>query len=169
MNCEICGKELSRNQERFCSILCRNRGNGFKKGNPGVWLGRKMPFSDETRKMLAEKVKNYIANETVEQRQQRLNKARISRNKSKSNWIKNMKRGEEHPGWGGDNIDYFIMHKWINRYWKRKGVCETCGKETKTQWANLNHLYKRSVREDWKELCVSCHRKWDLEHNSKQG
>lgn len=166
--CEICNEPLKGVQQRFCSIKCRNKffseNYGFKKGHTGVWLGRKMPFSEETRQMLGNRIKDYVKNETPEQKADRLKRSKSTRDSHKDVWIKKMKIGEEHPKWGGDSVDYHIMHKWINRHWKRKGKCEICGKEGRTQWSNKDHTYKRSRREDWQELCVSCHRKWDRSH-----
>ena len=166
--CEICGLALDRGQKRFCSHECRNKffvdEYAFKKGNPGVWLGRKMPFTEETRQMLGNRLKTYIENETQEQRHSRLSKSKESRDESRDMWVPKIPRGEKHFNWHGDNVDYHIMHKWINKYWKRINKCEICGKEGRTQWSNKDHTYKRSQREDWQELCVSCHRKWDRSH-----
>jgi hypothetical protein len=166
--CEICNEPLKNTQQRFCSHTCRNKffakEYGYKKGHPGVWLGKKMPFTEETRQMLGNRIKTYIGNETQEQKQSRLSKSKESRDGSREMWVPKIPRGEKHFNWHGDKTDYHIMHKWINRYWKRIGKCEICGKEAKTQWANKDHTYKRSRREDWQELCVSCHRKWDRSH-----
>ena len=78
--------------------------------------------------------------------------------------------GEKHIGWLGDLAKYSGIHKWIDKHWNKTGVCCNCGKVPKqrkdgksaTQWANLDGKYKRSVRSSWKELCVKCHKGYDL-------
>lgn len=166
--CEICKEPLKGGQKRFCSLACRNKffakEYGFKKGNPGVWKGRKMPFSAETIAMLTERINGYINDETPEQRKERLRKSKESRDRSREMWFPKIPRGENHHIWHGDKTDYHMLHRWIRNHWTKTGKCEICGKETKTQWSNKDHKYRRSHKEEWQELCVSCHRKWDKSH-----
>lgn len=39
-------------------------------------------------------------------------------------------------------------------------MCSDCGEAKKTQWANVDHTYRR-VLEDYIELCAKCHRLYD--------
>jgi len=68
--------------------------------------------------------------------------------------------GEKHWSYKGGKASYSAVHHWMNRHHPRLGVCEECGATGRTQWANLDHSYRR-VREDWRELCVTCHRRYD--------
>ena len=75
---------------------------------------------------------------------------------------------ELHPFWKGDSAKYHAMHKWIYRHKGNPELCEHCGKthkEKRIEWANINHLYTRKP-DDYIPLCVSCHRKYDLEKNN---
>lgn len=66
--------------------------------------------------------------------------------------------GELNHMWRGEDAGYDAKHDWINRHYPRNGGCEECGSvDLKTEWSNVDHKYRR-VREDWRELCISCHR-----------
>ncbi len=69
--------------------------------------------------------------------------------------------GEANPSWRGDDAGYAAIHAWMRRHHPFAGVCEECGATgRRTEWANTGHTYQR-VREDWRELCVPCHRRQD--------
>jgi hypothetical protein len=73
--------------------------------------------------------------------------------------------GSKHPRWTGGTKSY--KHKWVE---KEKGkaknyVCEICGKKQACHWSNIDHKYKKDLR-DWRALCVSCHKKWDIQFNN---
>lgn len=69
--------------------------------------------------------------------------------------------GEGHYAWKGESPGYWAIHAWIRRKYDQTGICEHCGKtEGTTEWANRDHEYRRS-RDDWMELCRSCHRRYD--------
>lgn len=76
------------------------------------------------------------------------------------------KRGEisneKHPQWKGDKAGYTAIHMWLRRHFGKPNKCEFCGEVNakKYEWANISGEYKR-VREDYKSLCVSCHRFFD--------
>lgn len=67
---------------------------------------------------------------------------------------------EDNPQWRGDDAGYWSIHKWVGRHFEKTGICEHCGEEKTTEWANGDHTYRR-VREDWLELCRSCHWRMD--------
>lgn len=68
--------------------------------------------------------------------------------------------GKKNHLWKGDDASYSSIHHWMIRHYEKTGICEECGGERTTQWANPSHTYRR-VREEWRELCVPCHRKSD--------
>ena len=69
--------------------------------------------------------------------------------------------GERHWLWQGDTTGYQGVHSYMQRNYPKTGRCETCGKDARTHWSNVDHRYRR-VRKDWVELCPSCHKKHDL-------
>lgn len=76
-------------------------------------------------------------------------------------WPKNGK-GKGNTNWKGDNVSYRGLHARVVRWWGKASICEECDtKESKVyDWANLSGKYL-SEREDWKQLCRSCHQKLD--------
>jgi len=79
--------------------------------------------------------------------------------------------GEKASYWKGEKATYNSKHRWIQKHWNKTGVCEMCKKKTVpfgkrhfgTEWANISGHYDRLDRTDWKELCPTCHRRFD--HN----
>lgn len=55
---------------------------------------------------------------------------------------------------------YNSLHKTINRYWTKTGICEICLNTKKTDWADKNGKYCYD-RNEWLELCRSCHAIYD--------
>lgn len=132
----------------------------FTSGHTPWNKGKKMPFSNETRKMLTEKAKKTIANETPEKRAERIRKAINNR---KTGFGENHKRGKEHHAWKETGLGYTNTHKWINKVKPRTGICEICGLKRKTEYSNVDHKYRRVIK-DYMELCKKCHNKWELDH-----
>ena len=64
-----------------------------------------------------------------------------------------------------ENPSYGAIHLWVK---SRKGIAKCCkvckktNKETRIEWSNVDHLYKR-VLEDYTPLCCRCHFKHDKE------
>lgn len=186
--CAHCKKEYTLNlkpsewvSRRFCSITCVRlsmKGKDSWINKEGLKLGigwnkgKKVNLSDEVRQKMSENGRRNILKETKEQRAFRIGKAyrtKIEKNIYKTMKVPNKgKSGAEIPSWLGDSASYSAMHKWILKHWKKTGVCEVCKQARTTQWANKDHTYVRSKKEDWLELCVSCHRKWDKTHNNKK-
>ena len=75
---------------------------------------------------------------------------------------------EKHPHWKGDDAGVSAIHKWVYRKLGNPETCEHCGKTglkgNKINWANTDHKYKRDLKY-WIRLCISCHRKYDIEKN----
>jgi len=70
--------------------------------------------------------------------------------------------GEDNPVWRGDNVGYRAIHTWVANHKTKIGICSDCGKEKKTHWSNIDHTYRRDL-DDYTELCVKCHRRYDSE------
>lgn len=62
------------------------------------------------------------------------------------------------PGnYKGERASYTAHHHWVKHHLDKLGICENCGLETKTEYANMSGDYLRDTS-DWCELCVRCHR-----------
>lgn len=61
---------------------------------------------------------------------------------------------------------YRSLHEWVTRNKKRKGYCSLCGKQGKTQWANISGEYQWDLS-DFEECCPSCHQLQDKRRNMK--
>jgi excisionase family DNA binding protein len=78
----------------------------------------------------------------------------------------NEAKGPDNPAWCGDEASVNTKHAWIREHWPKTGRCEECGREVGTNgqggthWSNIDHNY-RGVREEWRELCPSCHSRAD--------
>lgn len=81
------------------------------------------------------------------------------------------KMGESHMGelnfkWTGEKVKYRALHSWVERKLGKANVCTKCGKEKTTpksiQWANISRNYLRELS-DWIQLCVPCHKRYDLD------
>jgi len=77
--------------------------------------------------------------------------------------------GKNHFGWkGGVSFKFHNkIHRWIER---KRGkakyyICEFCKKRQAYEWANLEHTYKKELN-DYRTLCRSCHRRWDIKYNN---
>jgi hypothetical protein len=60
--------------------------------------------------------------------------------------------------WKGERASRSAVHHWMLRHFPKGGVCEQCGRRGVTDWANIDHRYRR-VRRDWHEWCRSCHQR----------
>lgn len=67
--------------------------------------------------------------------------------------------------WFGDKATYQRIHIKMYREYGDSKICEDCGKigrnNYEIQWANMSGQY-RNDRDDWKRLCASCHRQYDI-------
>ena len=70
--------------------------------------------------------------------------------------------GENHPRWKGENAVKISKHIHVARIKPKPKGCEFCNKEKKLALANIkNHNYTKNP-DDYKWLCYSCHKKFDL-------
>ena len=95
----------------------------------------------------------------------RANKGRQFTDEHRAN-IGAAKRGSRSPVWKGDAAGYMAKHHWMRRHFEKQGVCEECGRVGKTDWANLSGEYRRD-REDYAEMCRSCHFRRDYALKAK--
>lgn len=73
------------------------------------------------------------------------------------------KSGEDASHWLGEKITYSGLHNWIKKEFERIGKekkCEVCGEKNKMIHHACVGEYNRNL-ENWKYLCVSCHKKND--------
>jgi len=74
----------------------------------------------------------------------------------------------KHPRWKGDGVGYYGVHDWLTKHYGQPKECEICGlndPKRKYHWANLTNYLRR--RENWKRMCVSCHRLYDYNRTDK--
>lgn len=74
--------------------------------------------------------------------------------------------GENNTNWKGDKVGYHALHMWIVRNYGKPMECEQCGTERNIEWANKSQQYLRE-RDDWLQLCKSCHKKYDMKINNR--
>lgn len=92
----------------------------------------------------------------------------ITLNTGRTHFKKGQTMGEKNAKWKGDSVGYVSLHTWIYRMVGRPVKCLFCGeKNKKLHWANIDHEYRRNL-EDFIELCVSCHKRYDLFINSNK-
>lgn len=78
------------------------------------------------------------------------------------------RKAEHHHAWKGDRASYSAIHKYATKHFGRPKLCVNCNSTgTRMEWANLSRKYLRT-REDWVELCASCHRHFDKADDSKR-
>jgi hypothetical protein len=72
--------------------------------------------------------------------------------------------GENHFAWKKEDVDYYALHHWVNKYKGKATKCEHCGStggHTRgCHWANVSGEYHRDIA-DYISLCASCHKKYD--------
>ena len=88
-------------------------------------------------------------------------------------WIeKRMRRGENHPGWKGNEILYASLHDWVNKNLLHTETCGLCGEKKKLDAHNKTGVYTKDL-ENWEWLCRSCHMikdgRTDKLHNNNIG
>ena len=146
--CEFCKcdyiSKYPRKRNRFCSLSCASKKNGFQKGDVHAkyWLDKKRPV------------------ETIEKI--RLAKMGVSSPRKGRHYPETQE--EKAYNWKGDNVSYRNLHRWVERRLGKPQKCERCGKDGLTghaiHWANKSGKYLRKLT-DWLRLCASCHKKYD--------
>jgi len=166
--CQEYGKALTKIQiyqkRKRCSAECYHKS---RKGSIPWNLGKTGYVTENGRNAMAENGRRNLLKQTPKQVAERIKKTIKNR---EGNWTPPMtgKKGEKCPNWMGEQAGYNGKHKWVQKNWKKTGVCQECGKipiskgrnKYATQWSNNDHKYRR-IREEWQELCPKCHRKKD--------
>lgn len=70
----------------------------------------------------------------------------------------------------GIEYSYEYAHKWIHQNYGKATKCEVqeCPKKSVNyEWSNVSREYKLE-RQDWKQLCRSCHVKYDITPETKE-
>lgn len=81
-------------------------------------------------------------------------------------WNKNKNHlsNDKNPAWKGDRVTRLSLHVWVRNHFIKKGSCEHCKSKRKTEWSNKNHKYDSRERNEWQELCKSCHLFYDYKY-----
>lgn len=65
------------------------------------------------------------------------------------------------PWYKGDKVGYRALHTHLNKYYPKTGICDECGKATRTDYALIEGREYSREREDYRELCRKCHVDYD--------
>ncbi len=77
-------------------------------------------------------------------------------------WLKeHMPKGDKHYKWAGDKVGYNGIHTWLNKNWKKTGICEVCHRKRKTDFALRKGFSYQRKKKNYIEICRSCHSKQD--------
>lgn len=66
-----------------------------------------------------------------------------------------------------ESVGKIAIHRRIEVRYGKQNYCEICKRtdKKKYEWSNKDHKYSLK-KEDWQRVCVSCHRKYDIENNN---
>ena len=78
--------------------------------------------------------------------------------------ISNSLKNEKHFAWK-ETPTYGIVHYWLRKNFVKKNICEHCGIYKKCDWALKKEKKYERNRNNFIELCRSCHYKYD--HQNK--
>lgn len=148
----------------------------ISKSRKGQFVGKENPFYG---KHHSEKTKRFLSGRVVSDEARKKNsdfhKGKIPWNKGKP-WSDEMRvkiskslqgkpnlkiRGNNHYAWAGDSIGYTGLHTWINKEYGKALVCEQCESTKNVDWAKRKGKEYSRDRENWLQLCRSCHHRYD--------
>ena len=75
---------------------------------------------------------------------------------------------DKNPMWKGDNVGYKGLHLWVRTHLPRPELCENCGLVPPYEVACITKIYNRMF-ENWRWLCIRCHRIRDNKLRSRAG
>ena len=150
--CLFCGKEITKksnrslkdwiNRTKFCSVECR------RKSLAKLMMGNKNSLG----------FKHSI--ETLKKKSE-------------------AQKGSKGSNWRGDNVGYVGIHQWLRKNYGKPCICENKDcvyprkgakkillKPFRFEWALIKGKEMKRKRENFIQLCLACHRKYD--GNSRQ-
>lgn len=153
INCAGCGKLFHPKEakRKFCSIKCNYANRPLKGKTVGCLQCGKSFYKGPNQTLKFCSSKCYWADMKV----------REPWNKGKQ--LPSL-RGEKNPFWvKGDNVKYTTIHKWLFREYGKASKCEICGttESKRYEWAKLKGKEYERKRENFWELCKSCHTIYD--------
>ena len=84
-------------------------------------------------------------------------------------------KGAKNPSWKGDKANYISFHTWLRRNFGKANKCEAsligaiCSNKFKTfQWALLKGKEHQHQRENYIQLCQSCHKRYDWKEETRK-
>lgn len=82
---------------------------------------------------------------------------------SKTQFKKGEQKKDKNVNWKGSDVGYYALHQWIKYNYGSPSFCEECKCSNRQMyhWANLSGKYLRD-RNDWKRMCVPCHKRFDM-------
>jgi hypothetical protein len=69
--------------------------------------------------------------------------------------------GPDNPKWRGDDTSIATLHAYVIRHFAKAGVCDQCGSATSTDYALIKDRQYSRDRDDYQELCRTCHNRYD--------
>lgn len=94
------------------------------------------------------------------------------REKSSANLQQRGQFGANARAWKGEDASYYAKHMWIAKHYGKASCCENpkCKSVNpkRFEWANISGEYHRD-REDYKQMCPSCHRRMDIGNFCRKG
>ena len=82
-----------------------------------------------------------------------------------------IRRGDRHYLWKTEGLGYFGIHKWLRKYFGYATKCENfncLGKSITFQWALMRGKKHERKRENYIQLCRSCHNSYDMTDEIKK-
>lgn len=147
-------KPISKETRRKMSIA--------RQGEKHPMYGKR--HSAETRTKISESQKGRILTEETKERMSQAHKGRKPKNLDD---LHQKNRGSNHKFWKGNKAGMGSIHDFVRRHKGKPERCEDCGitaQETKIEWSNKDHKYRR-VLSDWNARCCKCHKRYDTENN----
>ena len=127
------------------------------------------PTSKNTKEKIRKKLLNHPVSRTTK------DKISIAHTGKKVSQTTKDKIGKAHHK--GNKAKKGAKHKWIQKIYGKATICENrefeilnfeCSqKSNKFHWSNKDHKYNREKKENWQQLCSSCHKKYDIINNKK--
>jgi hypothetical protein len=122
------------------------------------WKGKKR--SDESKRKISLALMGRSSNPETNKKRSLTLKGRQFTEEHRNNLsIKAM--SENNNMWKGDDVGYHALHVWVRKRLPEPKYCEFCEKRKPRDLANVTGVYNRAL-ENWKYLCVSCHKKFDF-------